>query len=160
MTPQPYCPVTWWRQKPVVVVAEVYACDWAIMAYNRINNKFEGVSSLLTIMYHSRDIVSKFLSALIWDNRLHSSTVWWEITCLAVIWRVSKERNKDVPLDSISAALSGSPFRGRSALIYRTAAGKQTLLRSEYRVRIKFSNAPAMQVWWGWIYFHHLYQRR
>ena len=130
MTPQPHCPVTWWRQKPVVVVAEIYACDWAIMAYNRINNKFEGVSSLLIIMYRSHDIFSKFLPALIWDNRQHSSTVWWELACLAVIWRVSKEWNKGARLGSISGALSGSPFRGRSALISRTAAGKQALRTS------------------------------
>ena len=116
MTPQPNCPVTWWRQKPVIVVAKIYACDWAIMAYNRINNKFEGVSSFLIIMYRSRDMFSKFLPALIWDNRQHSSTVWWEITAWQTcIWRVSKEWNKGAPLGLISAVLSGSPFRGRSA---------------------------------------------
>ena len=115
MTPQPNCPVTWWRQKPVIVVAKIYACDWAIMAYNRINNKFEGVSSFLIIMYRSRDMFSKFLPALIWDNRQHSSIVWWEITAWqSCIWRVSKEWNKGAPLGLISAVLSGSPFRGRS----------------------------------------------
>ena len=116
MTPQPNCPVTWWRQKPVIVVAKIYACDWAIMAYNRINNKFEGVSSFLIIMYRSRDMFSKFLPALIWDIRQHSSTVWWEITAWqSCIWRVSKEWDKGAPLGLISAVLSGSPFRGRSA---------------------------------------------